>query len=115
MVFRKNAEALRGPRTLLPPAEVVGVPAAPAHARETSQVRSDGPLGSPLMGSNASLGFCDLPLQVGDVFSGLAGRPGELAHRKPRRFQRLHGVAVLFELNPMPSDVAIAVRNHVSA
>ena len=66
------------------------------------------------MGSDASLGFCDLPLQVGDVFSGLAGRPGDLAHRKPRRFQRLHGIAVLFELNPMPSDVAIAVSNHVS-
>jgi hypothetical protein len=67
------------------------------------------------MASDASLGFCDLSLQVGDVFSGLSGRPGDLAHRKPGRFQRLHGVAVLFELNPMPSDVAIAVSNHVSA
>jgi hypothetical protein len=67
------------------------------------------------MGSDASLGFRDLSLQVGYIFSGLADRAGDLAKRKPGRFQRLHGIAVLFELNPMPSDVAIAVSNHVSA
>jgi hypothetical protein len=110
--FEKDTEALRG--LLLSPADAVGVPVAPAYARETSQVRCDGPLGSPLMGRDASLGFRDLSLQVGDVFSGFADRAGDLAHRKPCGFQRLHGVAVLFELNPMPSDVAIAVSNHVS-
>jgi len=66
------------------------------------------------MGRDAPLGFRDLSLQAGYVFSGLADRAGDLADRKPRGFQCLRGVAVLFELNPMPSDVAIAVSNHVS-
>jgi hypothetical protein len=99
---------------LLPPADAVGVPTAPAYASETSQVRCDGPLGPSLMGRDAPLGFRDLPLQVGYIFSSLADRAGDLADRKSGRFQRLHGVAVLFELNPMPSDIAIAVSNHVS-
>jgi len=68
----QNAEALPGLKTLSPPADVVGVPTAPAHASETSQVRGDGPPGSPLMSSDASLGFCDLSLQIGYVFSGLS-------------------------------------------
>ena len=67
----------------------------------------------PLVDGDASLRFRDLSLQAGYVFSGLADRAGDLAHRKAGRFQRLHGIAVLFELNPMPSDVAIAVSNHV--
>ncbi len=66
------------------------------------------------MGKYAALGFRDLSLQIGDGFFDLAGRTGGLADRKPGGFQGLHGVAVLFELNPMPSDVAIAVSNHVS-
>jgi hypothetical protein len=66
------------------------------------------------MGSDASLRFRDLSLQVGYGFFRLAGRTGDLANRKPSSFQGLHGVAVLLELNPMPSDVAIAVSNHVA-
>jgi hypothetical protein len=67
------------------------------------------------MGSDASLGFRDLSLQAGYGFFRLAGRTGELAHLKPSSFQGLHGVTVLLELNPMPSDVAIALSNHVAA
>ena len=67
------------------------------------------------MGSDASLGFRDFPLQAGYGFLRLAGRAGHLAHRKPDCFEGLHRVAVLLELNPVPGDVAIAVRNHVAA
>ena len=67
------------------------------------------------MGKDTALGFRDLSLQNGYVFFGLAGRTGGLANRKPGGFQGLHGITVLFELNPMPSDVAIAVSRHVPA
>jgi hypothetical protein len=67
------------------------------------------------MGSDASLGFRNLSLQIGYGFFRLAGRTGDLANRKPSSFQGLQGVAVLLELNPVPSNVAIAVRNHVAA
>ena len=97
------------------PADAPRVPTAPAHAGEALKVRRDGPLGSPLMGSDASLGFRDLPLQGGYGLLCLAGRPGHFAHRKPNCFQGLHRVTVLLQLNPVPSDVAIAVSNHVAA
>src|ERR1700676_985503 len=96
-------------------AHAVGVPTAPAHAGETSQVCGDRPPGLPLVGSDASLGFRDLSLQVGDGFFRLAGRTGDLANGKPRGFQGLHGVTVLLELNPVPGDVALVVRNHAGA
>jgi hypothetical protein len=67
------------------------------------------------MGSDASLRFRNLSLQIGYGFFRLAGRTGDLANRKPSSFQGLHGVTVLLELNPVPSNVAIAVRNHVAA
>ena len=66
------------------------------------------------MGSDASLGFRDLSLQVGYVFLRSVARTGDIANSKPSSFQRLHGVTVLLELNPMPSDVAIAVSNHLA-
>ena len=97
------------------PANAAGIPTAPAHASKTLQIRCDRPPGLPLMGSDASLGFRDLSVQVGYGFLRLAGRIGELANLEPRRFQGLYGVTVLLELNPMPSDVAIALSNHVAA
>jgi hypothetical protein len=66
------------------------------------------------MGSDASLRFHDLSLEIGYSFLRLAARTGGLANRKPTGFQGLNGVTVLLELNPVPSDVAIAV-NHVAA
>ncbi len=97
------------------PANGTRVPAAPTHAGEALKVGRDRPPGSPLMGSDASLGFRDLSLQGGHGFLCLAGRPGHLAHREPNCFQGLHRLTVLLELNPVPSDVAIAVSNHVAA
>jgi hypothetical protein len=44
----------------------------------------------------------------------VTGRTGDVANRKPSSFQGLHGVTVLLELNPTPSDVAIAVSNHLA-
>ena len=67
------------------------------------------------MGSDASLGFSDLSLQVGYGFLRLAARACGLANRRPSGFQGLNGITVLLELDPMPSDVAIAVGNHVAA
>jgi hypothetical protein len=109
---RRFAKMLKPSLTLLPMATAVGVPAAPAHASETPQVRCDRSLGSPLMGKDAALGFCDLSFQIGDAFFGLAGRTGGLANGKPGGFQGLHGITVLFELNPMPGNVAITVSCH---
>jgi hypothetical protein len=97
------------------PAYSPRVPAAPTHAGEALKVSRDRPPGSPLMDGDASLGFRDLPLQRGQGFLGLAGGRGHLAHRKPNCFQGLHRVTVFLELNPVPSDVAIAVSNHVAA
>jgi hypothetical protein len=97
------------------PANAARVPTAPTHAGETLKVGCDRPLGSPLMGSDASLGFRDLSLQGGYGLLCFAGRTGHLADRKPGCFQGLHGVTVLLELNPVPSDVAIAVSVHVAA
>ena len=94
------------------PAHAAGVPTAPAHARETSQVGCNRPPGLPLMGSNASLGFRDLSLQAGYGFLGLADRTGDLANGKASSFQGLHGITVLLELNPVPRDVAVVIRNH---
>src|SRR5438045_4333417 len=58
------------------PADAPRVPAAPAHAGEALKVGRDRPPGSPLMGSDASLGFRDLSLQGGYGFLCLAGRLG---------------------------------------
>jgi hypothetical protein len=96
-------------------ANPVGIPAAPAHASQTPQIRGDRPLGSPFIGKDTAFGFRDLSLQNGYVFFGFTGRTGGLAYRKPGSFQGLHGITVLFELNPMPGDIAIAVSRHVPA
>src|SRR6202048_794087 len=97
------------------PANATGVPTAPAHASETLKVRCERSLGSPLMGSDASLGFHDLSLQLGYGSLRLTARTGDIAHPKPSDFQGLHGVTVLLQLNPVPGDVAMAVSNHLAA
>jgi hypothetical protein len=93
--------------------QAAGVPVAPAHASETLKIGCERPLGSPLMGSDTSLGLRYLSLQPGYRLSlRLAGRTGDFANPETGNFHRLQGVAVLFELNPVPSDVAVAVGNH---
>src|SRR5260370_11873938 len=67
------------------------------------------------MGSNASLRFRDLSLQIGDGLLRLAARTGDIADPEPSDLQGLQGFTVLLELNPVPSDVAIAVSNHLAA
>ena len=67
------------------------------------------------MRGDASLGFRDLSLQADYSLFRLLGRTGDLANGKLSSFQGFHGVTVLLELNPMPSDVAIAFSNHVAA
>jgi hypothetical protein len=96
-------------------ANTAGVPTAPAHAGETLKVRCDRPPASPVMGSDASFRLRDLSLQTGYGFLRLAARTGDIANPKPSSFQGLHRVTVLLELNPVPSDVTIAVGNHVAA
>jgi hypothetical protein len=66
------------------------------------------------MSSDASLGLRDLSLQVGDGFFRLAGRTGGLANGEPGSLQGLDGVTVLLELNPVPRNVAIVLRNHAA-
>jgi hypothetical protein len=111
----KRAFAATGSAILRPsaPASAARVPTAPAHAGKALKVSRDGPPGSPLMGSDAPFGFRDLSLQGGYGF--LRFRTGHLANREPSCFERLHRITVLLELNPVPSDVAIAVRDHVAA
>jgi hypothetical protein len=65
------------------------------------------------MGSDAPLGFRYLSLQLGYLLSRLTGRAGHFANPEPSNFHCLQGVPVLLELNPVPSDVAIAVSDHV--
>jgi hypothetical protein len=80
------------------------------------KIGREGPLRSPLIGSDASLGFRDLSLQVGYRLAlRLAGRTSHFANPESRDFHCLQGGAVLLELNPVPSDVAIAVSDHVGA
>ncbi|MFL5239481.1 MAG: hypothetical protein ACJ8EL_18175 [Rhizomicrobium sp.] len=65
------------------------------------------------MGSDASLRFRYLSLQLGYLLLRLAGRAGHFANPEPSNFHCFKSVAVLLELNPVPSDVAIAVSDHV--
>jgi hypothetical protein len=65
------------------------------------------------MRSDASLGFGDLSLQLGYGFLRLTDRTGDMAYPEPGDFQVLHGITVLLQLNPVPSDVAVAV-NHLA-
>src|SRR4051794_31056194 len=67
------------------------------------------------MGSDASLRFCDLSLQLGYSFLRLADRTGRMAYPEPGDFQVLQGITVLLQLNPVPGDVAMAVGNHRAA
>jgi hypothetical protein len=67
------------------------------------------------MGSDASLRFRDLSFQDGYGFLRLTARTGDIAGPEVSDFQGLHGITVLLELNPVPGDIAIAVRNHVAA
>jgi hypothetical protein len=80
------------------------------------KISCDRPLGSALIGRNASLGFRDLSLQLGNGLLGLAGpfRTGDLANRKSGGLQGFQSVPVPPELNPVPGNVAIAVSNHVN-
>src|ERR1700683_2232056 len=96
-----------------PPAGAV--PAAPAHTGEASKVGGDRPPGLPLMGGDASFGLRYFPFQQRDGLLRLANRTGHFADRKPGTFQRLDGVTVLPELNPVPGDVAVAVGDHAAA
>jgi hypothetical protein len=61
------------PTRLSAQANAAGVPTAPSHASETLKVRCDWPLGSPLVGSDASLRFHNLSLQLSYGFLRLAG------------------------------------------
>src|SRR5258708_30583224 len=91
------------------PADAEPVPAAPAHAGEALQVGSDRPLGLPLMGGDASLGFGDPLLQFGDRALRLAARAAACAGPQPGNFHRPPGVAVLLVLDPVPAAAAAAV------
>jgi hypothetical protein len=68
------------------------------------------------MGGDAALGFRYFSLQMSDrSLLCLAGLPCDIANPEPGDFQSLYGLTVLLELNPVPSDVAVALSDHVSA
>ena len=67
----------------------------------------------PLVACNASLGFSDLSIEISQgLLLRMAGRSRHLANLEAGDFQCLHGLTVLFELNPVPGDGAIAVSYH---
>jgi hypothetical protein len=67
------------------------------------------------MSGDAPLRFRYLSLEVGDDASlGLARQSRIFACPEPVDFQSLQGITVLFALNPVPSNVAIAVSDHVA-
>jgi hypothetical protein len=45
----------------------------------------------------------------------VTGQAGHLANPEAGDFQGLEGLTVLFELNPVPGDVAIGVSDHGAA
>src|SRR6185437_11744544 len=98
------------------PALGAGIPTAPAYAGETLKIGCDRPPGLALVCRNASLGYRDFSLQLGDGFLRSAGSlgTGDFANGKPGGLQGLQGVPVPPELVPVPGDVAIAVSNHVN-
>jgi hypothetical protein len=63
------------------------------------------------MSGNASLGFCDLSFQFGYCVLRTTALC-DLAKNKPRGLERFQHLAVLFELNAMPRDLAVAVATH---
>ena len=66
------------------------------------------------MRRDASLGLCDLMLQSGEGALRTAVAH-DLTNGKPGSFQGLQSIAVLFQLNFMPSDPAVAVTTHERA
>src|SRR3954471_1825134 len=93
----------------------VGVPIAPAAVAEASQVGGERTARALVVIGDGALGLHDLALEFPDRLLGLAVpfRRCNLAHGEARGLERLQLSAVLLQLNPVPGDVAVAVRNHV--
>jgi hypothetical protein len=91
------------------------VPTSPADARQALQVSRQGTASSPFVFRDASFGLRDLPFQFGNRLFGLTGPfgAGDLADREPRNLQRFQGLAVSFELRPMPGNFAIGISGHI--
>jgi hypothetical protein len=95
----------------------VGVPGAPVDAGQAAEVSCEGATpGLPIVQHDNLLGLRDLSIQVGDPFPGLLDCLwiGGLADRKLGGFDALEGLAVLSDLGPMPSDLAVTIRGHLT-
>ena len=97
------------------PALAAGIPTAPAYAGQTLKIGCDRPPGLALicrMYRSDSLIFRFSSAMAFWVPPALLGT-GDFANREPGGLQRLQGVPVPPELDPVPGDVAIAVSTHV--
>src|SRR5882724_8915191 len=106
---------LRAARLARPAA--VGVPGAPVDAGQAAEVSCEGATpGLPIVQHDDLLGLRDLSIHVGDQFPGLLDCPwiGGLADRKLGGLDALEGLAVLSDLGPMPSDLAVTIRSHLT-
>jgi len=94
----------------------VGVPGTPVNAGQAAEVGREGAPGLPIMQRDDLLGLRDLSIQVGDQFPGLLDClwGGDLTDRKLGGLDALEGLAVLSDLGPMPSDLAVTIRSHLT-
>ena len=92
-----------------------GVPGAPLHLGETAEIGAHRAPGLPLENGDAALGLGDLAPQGSDLLlSRLGARARHLTDLEPGNLHCLQHVAVPLELNPVPGDVAVAVRDHMA-
>src|SRR6266851_3021414 len=93
----------------------VGVPGAPVNAGQAAEIGRQRAPGLPIVLHDDLLGLRDLSLQLGNQLSGLLNglRIGDLADRELGGADAPEGLAVLSDLRPMPSDLAVTIRSHL--
>src|SRR5215212_2945276 len=115
LTLRPKSKCAGRAAAILPPVRRGGaVPFAPGSAGERLEIGRERTAGLPLIGRDDPFGIPDLPSQFGHRLVRLADalRPGDLAKIMPGGLDLLQRLAVLFDLGPMPCDLAVAVCDH---
>src|SRR6266849_6528040 len=93
----------------------VSVPGAPVNAGQAAEIGRQRAPGLPIVLHDDLLGLRDLSIQLGNQLSGLLNGlwMGDLADRELGGLAAPEGLAVLSDLRPMPSDLAVTIRSHL--